>query len=79
MRIRNNPRNQTRVFTTPLQTFLQYMGKQTRANSPLQQAAPDLLAACKRLMEVVDNGEVYIPCSIGIQISAAIAKAERIL
>ena len=78
MRIRSSPRRQTRVFTTPLQTFLQYMGKQTRADSPLQRSAPDLLAACKRLMATVDTGEAHIPCSIGLQISTAITKAERI-
>jgi len=79
MRIRGNPRNQQiPISTIPLQTFLQSLGKQSRADFALQQSVPDLLAACKRLMAAVDDGEVYIPCSIGIQISAAIAKAERI-
>lgn len=78
MRIRRNPPNQNPISTIPLQTFLQSLGGQGRMDFALQQSAPDLLAACKRLMQSVDNGEVYIPCSIGIQISAAIAKAERI-
>ena len=45
-------------------------------NAKLIAAAPDLLAACKRVLGAVDSGEMLLPAALGVQLSNAISKAE---
>ena len=69
-------RNEADVYSENGERIASAHGPRCADNARLIAAAPDLLAALERIMNAADHGTVKMRSELGIQASAAIAKAK---